>query len=135
MARMLFFRTIAGEFGSPRLAGLATWRTTGLFLYGPFPVEASVPSPRTPQEICGLRARKWVLFSSCGRALFNRFPGLCSDIKTLVLLQRPILCRAVCGLDLITVASPISVRAKYAHRTQPPTGWARDESATFESIR
>ena len=82
------------------------------------------------------RQRATSVFFICGaEARSNRFPGPGWDIRTTPALWPPILCGAAYGLDFIWVASPISLTAESALRTQPPTGWARAVSTTCDSIQ
>src|SRR5262249_14106079 len=83
---ILFFRMVAGEFGSPRMAVSATLRMTSLFLSAAFPAGSCMPSPRTTRGIYGSPINTSVFFVCPKEARYNKFLGPSWDVKTLLVL-------------------------------------------------
>src|SRR5208337_175306 len=129
----LSFRTVAGEFGFSRVAGLPTLRVVTLFPCAACPADLHMPSPRTVRGIFG-SARTRVSFTCFRETWSNRSHGRGWGVRAWLLLSSLIPRRAAYGWDLLRVAWRISKTVRSAHRTQPLMVWVRAVLTHFDSV-
>jgi hypothetical protein len=132
-SQILFFRTIAGEFGFPHS------RELGYLENGRFTSIKGVPGGNIlsiAQDTAGQcvgdqRACRSLRISPQNDVREIPWADLGhKDHASVLAADRR---RAGYGLDFFWAASPISLTGRSAHRTQPRMGLARAVSATFDS--
>src|SRR3984957_6075555 len=133
ITQLLSFRMIAGVFGSPHFASLATWRTAGLRPSRAFQRGINLLSLRTLPAMYGSSTQLLVFFKYRLKMRSGKFHGLTSGIRTMPAFWLLTAGKAGYGSGFLRAASFISLTGRSAQPTQQRMVLARAVSATFSS--